>query len=155
MQRTKSKILSILLSLVMLLSLLPTTALAAGNYPDYVRVYNANGDIKSLSDGKCLAANNATEAIDYTSGSSYVARYDKSSGKLYLNDYHGVATDGMIFANGDLNIVVESDSSFTTSLSSATNPLYGIQANGKLNISGSGTLTVSATGKGNVYGISA
>ena len=29
MQRTKSKILSILLSLVMLLSLLPTTALAA------------------------------------------------------------------------------------------------------------------------------
>ena len=153
MQRTKSKILSILLSLVMLLSLLPTTALAAGNYPDYVRVYNANGDIKSLSDGKCLAANNATEAIDYTSGSSYVARYDKSSGKLYLNDYHGVATDGMIFANGDLNIVVESDSSFTTSLSSATNPLYGIQANGKLNISGSGTLTVSATGKGNVYGI--
>ena len=153
MQRTKSKILSILLSLVMLLSLLPTTALAAGNYPDYVRVYNANGDIKSLSDGKCLAANNATEAIDYTSGSSYVARYDKSSGKLYLNDYHGVATDGMIFAGGDLNIVVESDSSFTTSLSSATNPLYGIQANGKLNISGSGTLTVSATGKGNVYGI--
>ena len=153
MQRTKSKILSILLSLVMLLSLLPTTALAAGNYPDYVRVYNANGDIKSLSDGKCLAANDATEAIDYTSGSSYVARYDKSSGKLYLNDYHGVATDGMIFADGDLNIVVESDSSFTTSLSSATNPLYGIQANGKLNISGSGTLTVSATGKGNVYGI--
>ena len=49
--------------------------------------------------------------------------------------------------------MVESDSSFTTSLSSATNPLYGIQANGKLNISGSGTLTVSATGKGNVYGI--
>lgn len=33
MQRTKSKILSILLSLVMLLSLLPTTALAAGQYP--------------------------------------------------------------------------------------------------------------------------
>lgn len=33
MQRTKSKILSILLSLVMLLSLLPTTALAADTYP--------------------------------------------------------------------------------------------------------------------------
>ena len=33
MQRTKSKLLSILLSLVMLLSLLPTTALAADCYP--------------------------------------------------------------------------------------------------------------------------
>ena len=33
MQRTKSKLLSILLSLVMLLSLLPTTALAADTYP--------------------------------------------------------------------------------------------------------------------------
>ncbi len=54
MQRTKSKLLSILLSLVMLLSLLPTTALAA-TYPDTVRVYNASGAIPSLSDGQCLA----------------------------------------------------------------------------------------------------
>lgn len=37
MQRTKSKLLSILLSLVMLLSLLPTTALAA-SYPDAASV---------------------------------------------------------------------------------------------------------------------
>ena len=153
MQRTKSKILSILLSLVMLLSLLPTTALAA-TYPDSVRVYNANGDIKSLSDKQYLATNDATDASDgYTDGTSYVARYDQSTGTLYLNGYRGVVTDGMIYAGGDLNIEVEGDSSFTTSLSSATNKLYGIQADGKLNISGSGTLTVSATGKGNVYGI--
>ena len=39
MQRTKSKILSILLSLVMLLSLLPTTALAADNYPEASAVF--------------------------------------------------------------------------------------------------------------------
>lgn len=153
MQRTKSKLLSILLSLVMLLSLLPTTALAA-TYPDSVRVYNANGDIKSLSDKQYLAANDATNASDgYDGTQTYVARYEKSTGTLYLKDYHGVATDGRILADGDLNIEVEGDSSFTTSLSSATNHLYGIQANGTLTISGSGTLTVSATGKGNVYGI--
>ena len=134
----------------MLFSLLPTTALAA-TYPDTVRVYNASGAITSLDDGQCLVTNDAS-ATSYTSG-AYVARYEKSTGTLYLKDYHGVATDGRILADGDLNIKVEGDSSFTTSLSSATSHLYGIQANGTLTISGSGTLTVSATGKGNVYGI--
>ena len=152
MQRTKSKLLSILLSLVMLLSLLPTTALAAA-YPDSVRVYNASGDIKSLGDKQYLAANSDTAVQDgYNGTQTYVARYEKSTGTLYLKDYHGVAADGQIYADGDLNIVVENDSSFTTSKASTYN-LYGIQAEGKLNISGSGTLTVSATGKGNVYGI--
>ena len=146
----KKRRLSILLSIVMLFSLLPTTALAA-TYPDTVRVYNASGAITSLDDGQCLVTNDAS-ATSYTSG-AYVARYEKSTGTLYLKDYHGVATDGRILADGDLNIKVEGDSSFTTSLSSATNHLYGIQANGTLTISGSGTLTVSATGKGNVYGI--
>ena len=134
----------------MLFSLLPTTALAA-TYPDTVRVYNASGAITSLDDGQCLVTNDAS-ATSYTSG-AYVARYEKSTGTLYLKDYHGVATDGRILADGDLNIKVEGDSSFTTSLSSATSHLYGILANGTLTISGSGTLTVSATGKGNVYGI--
>ena len=152
MQRTKSKILSILLSLMMLLSLLPTTALAAA-YPDSVRVYNANGDIKSLSDGQYLAANNATsQSSGYDGSQTYVARYDQSSGKLYLKGYHGTATDGKIYADGDLNIVVEIDSSFTTSVATSGD-LYGIQAGGTLNISGPGTLTVTANGNGTVYGI--
>ena len=128
------------------------TAAPAGNYPDHVRVYNGSGTFTSLGDGECLTANDATGASSYTGGSSYVARYDKSTGTLYLKDYHGVAADGQIYAHGDLNIVVENDSSFTTSVS-ATNNLYGIQANGKLNISGSGKLTVTATGRGDVYGI--
>ena len=145
-----TKLWTILLSLVMLLSLLPTTALAA-TYPDHVRVYNGSGTITSLSDGQCLVINDGS-ATSYTGG-AYVARYEKSSGTLYLKDYHGVAAaDGMIFADGDLNIVVENDSSFTTSVS-ATNNLYGIQAGGKLNISGSGKLTVTANGDGDVYGI--
>ena len=146
------KLLSMLLALVMLLSLLPTTALAAGNYSDSVRVYNANKKLIGLGDGECLTANDATGASSYTGGSSYVARYDKSTGTLYLKDYQGVAADGQIYAHGDLNIVVESDSSFSTSVS-ATNDLYGIEAAGKLNISGSGELTVTANGNGDVYGI--
>ena len=147
-----TKLWSFLLALVMLLSLLPTTALAADNYSDSVRVYNANKKLIGLGDGECLTANDATGASSYTGGSSYVARYDQSSGTLYLKDYHGVAADGQIYAHGDLNIVVENDSSFTTSVS-ATNNLYGIQAGGKLNISGSGKLTVTANGDGDVYGI--
>ena len=128
------------------------TAAPTVTYPDHVRVYNASGTITSLSDGECLAANDAGSATSYTSGSHYVARYEKSSGMLYLKDYHGVAADGTIFADGDLNIEIESNSSFTTS-TTATNNLYGIQANGKLTISGSGTLTVTANGNGDVYGI--
>lgn len=159
MQRTKSKILSILLSLVMLLSLVPAmgvTALAAGNYPNHVRVFNASGDTTSLSDKQYLAANDAANASDgYDGSQTYVARYDKSSGTLFLKDYHVIVTDGMIFADGDLNIEVERDSSFTTS-TTATGKLYGIRADsGKLNISGTGKLTVTANGRGNVYGISA
>ena len=140
----------------MLFSLLPTTALAADNYPDHVRVFNASGDITSLSDKQYLAANSDTAVQDgYDGTQTYVARYDKSSGTLYLKDYHGAAADGKIFADGDLNIVVENDSSFTTSTTTTGN-LYGIRADsGKLNISGTGKLTVTATGSGDVYGISA
>ena len=69
----KKRRLSILLSIMMLFSLLPTTALAA--YPDDVGVYNNAGSRISLSNGECLAANDATGASSYTSGSSsYVAR---------------------------------------------------------------------------------
>ena len=134
----------------MLFSLLPTTALAAGSATS-VELYNESGKRISLSDGQCLAANDADSATDYTSSSSYVARYD--SGKLYLNGYQVTAANGVIFADGDLNIEVVSNSSFTTSKTS-TDDLYGIQANGgNLDISGSGKLTVTANGNGNVYGI--
>ena len=138
----------------MLFSLLPTTALAA-TYPDHVRVYNGSGTFTSLSNGECLATNADTSATPYTGG-AYVARYDKSNGTLYLNGYQNdqqiIAPDSVIFANGDLNIEVVSDSGFSTSVS-ATNDLYGIRANGELNISGSGKLTVTANGDGSVYGI--
>ena len=147
------KLLSLLLALALVVTLLPTTALAAGNYPDSVTLYNGSGKIIGLSDGQYLAANGDTEAsLGYTDGTSYVARYDKSTGTLYLKDYHGVGKERGIAAASDLNIKVESNSSFTTSRTSNDN-LMGIQADGKLSISGPGKLTLSATAPIDAYGI--
>ena len=129
------------------------TAAPTVTYPDHVRVYNANKGIIGLGDKQYLATNDATSAsTGYNGTQSYVARYDKSSGTLYLKGYQGVGAEGGIVAAGDLNIKVERDSSFTTSRTS-TDDLMGIQASGKLNISGSGKLTVSANGNSTVYGI--
>lgn len=88
MQRTKSKILSILLSLVMLLSLLPTTALAT-TYND-VKV---NG--VSLGDGEYLTSNAATAAsISSTEPTTYVAWY--KNGVLTLNNFTGKSNSGIV-----------------------------------------------------------
>ena len=88
MQRTKSKILSILLSLVMLLSLLPTTALAT--------TYNnvkVNG--VSLGDGEYLTSNAATAAsISSTEPTTYVAWY--KNGVLTLNNFTGKSNSGIV-----------------------------------------------------------
>ena len=88
MQRTKSKILSILLSLVMLLSLLPTTALAT--------TYNnvkVNG--VSLGDGEYLTSNAATAASSSsTEPTTYVAWY--KNGVLTLNNFTGKSNSGIV-----------------------------------------------------------
>ena len=57
----KKRRLSILLSIVMLFSLLPTTALAAGPASS-VELYYGNGTTTSLSNGQCLATNADTSA---------------------------------------------------------------------------------------------
>ena len=156
-----TKLWAILLSLVMLLSLLPTTAFAASPDAD-VALYNNAGKLISLSNKQYLATNGDTEAsTGYNGTQGYVARYEASTGTLFLKGYHGVGKDGGIVTVGDLNIVVESDSSFTTSITSSTNTLMGIQSGkGKLNISGTGKLTVTVgknnvTENGPVYGIHA
>lgn len=88
MQRTKNKLLSILLSLVMLLSLLPTTALAT--------TYNnvkVNG--VSLGDGEYLTSNAATAAsISSTEPTTYVAWY--KNGVLTLNNFTGKSNSGIV-----------------------------------------------------------
>ena len=108
MQRTKSKILSILLSLVMLLSLLPTTALAA-NYAE-VKV---NG--VSLGDGEYLTSNAATTASSSsTKPTTYVAWY--KDGVLTLKNFTGKLNSSIVVQGavaGDLTIKLIGDNTIT------------------------------------------
>ena len=101
-----TKLWSFLLSLVMLLSLLPTTALAA-TYND-VKV---NG--VSLGDGKYLASNTATTAnSSSTKPSSYVAWY--KDGTLTLNGYKGTGIVLQGAPEADLIIKLIGDNTITT-----------------------------------------
>lgn len=179
MQRTKSKILSILLSLVMLLSLLPTTALAT-TYND-VKV---NG--VSLGDGEYLTSNAATAAsISSTEPTTYVAWY--KNGVLTLNNFTGKSNSGIVLqgapaadliiklignntitpydtgiqgnsAAGSITITADSGSNgnLTINVTNSTRPVFGI--NGSANsvtISGSADVTINATTTANKesYGI--
>ena len=172
MQRTKSKILSILLSLVMLLSLLPTTALAAAY--DSVEV---NG-IK-LENGHYLENNSATSAETgaNTEPTTYVAWY--KNGVLTLKDYNGKGIETQGVAAGELtvkligtnsinsgslvsdnggDITVTSDSSGTLSISNTTsgsNPAIGIETGlsgsyttGNVTIKGNAKVTINVTHNG-------
>lgn len=169
MQRTKSKILSILLSLVMLLSLLPTTALAT-TYND-VKV---NG--VSLGDGEYLTSNAATAAsISSTEPTTYVAWY--KSGVLTLNNFTGKSNSGIVLqgapaadliiklignntitpydtgiqgnsAAGSITITADSGSNgnLTIDMTNSMRPVFGI--NGSANsvtITGSANVTINAT----------
>ena len=179
MQRTKSKLLSILLSLVMLLSLLPTTALAT-TYND-VKV---NG--VSLGDGEYLTSNAATAAsISSTEPTTYVAWY--KNGVLTLNNFTGKSNSGIVLqgapaadliiklignntitpydtgiqgnsAAGSITITADSGSNgnLTINVTNSTRPVFGI--NGSANsvtISGSADVTINATTTANKesYGI--
>lgn len=169
MQRTKSKILSILLSLVMLLSLLPTTALAT-TYND-VKV---NG--VSLGDGEYLTSNAATAAsISSTEPTTYVAWY--KNGVLTLNNFTGKSNSGIVLqgapaadliiklignntitpydtgiqgnsAAGSITITADSGSNgnLTIDMTNSMRPVFGI--NGSANsvtITGSANVTINAT----------
>lgn len=138
----------------MLLSLLPTTALADDEtHPTGVNI-TIGSDTINIDPGQCLTTNvaKAENVKAYTAETSYVARYD-STGTLYLNGYNG----GQITAtNGSLSIVLEGENTVTVAGSSGS-PIRGIDGNGvDLTIQGSGFLTVNATGSGNgdCYGIS-
>ena len=138
-----TKLWSFLLSLVMLLSLLPTTAFAAS----YAKI--SVNDIL-LGNGQYLASNTATTAnSSSTEPSSYVAWY--KNGVLTLKGYNGKSIETQGVAAGELtvkligsnsinkgalvsdnggDITVTSDSSGTLSISKTTigsNPAIGIE----------------------------
>lgn len=174
MQRTKSKILSILLSLVMLLSLLPTTALAADTYPKANEV-SVDGGKYFAEPGCYYFKNGATACSKDPKGSN--ATYDPITGTLTLDGYNGGSievggTESKITVvlvgensinNGSLtsawggDITVTSSSGGTLSISKTTsgsNPAIGIETGygsiptGNVTIKGSAEVTIKMTHNG-------
>lgn len=173
MQRTKSKLLSILLSLVMLLSLLPTTALAAGN-PDPTAV-SVNGGI-SFSSSNLYYTNGASACSNNSTG--WNAAYDPTTGTLTLDGYSGgsirtggtdaditvvlkgtnTINDGSLMNDMGGDITITSDCGGTLSITntlSNSNPAIGIEAGlsgsyqtGNVTITGDAKVTINMTNNG-------
>ncbi len=138
MQRTKSKILSILLSLVMLLSLLPTTALAA-SYPDASSV-SVDGNKYFGEPGSYYFRNGESACSKDPTG--YNAYYNPTTGTLTLDGYNG----GSITAGGvkcsDITVVLKGTNTINGSLENAVG--------GDITVTSSdgGTLSISKTTSG-------
>ena len=174
MQRTKSKILSILLSLVMLLSLLPTTALAAS--PKVENVFVDGG--KSFYNGRLYYKSGDEDKKFSGDKDDYIAHYDPDTGTLTLNGYSGgsisvggvsrsditVVLIGTNTINGSLenavggDITVTSSDGGTLSISNETsgpNPAIGIETGlsasyttGNVTIKGNAKVTINMTHNG-------
>ena len=138
MQRTKSKLLSILLSLVMLLSLLPTTALAA-SYPDASSV-SVDGNKYFGEPGSYYFRNGESACSKDPTG--YNAYYNPTTGTLTLDGYNG----GSITAGGvkcsDITVVLKGTNTINGSLENAVG--------GDITVTSSdgGTLSISKTTSG-------
>ena len=175
MQRTKSKLLSILLSLVMLLSLLPTTALAADTYPTASEVC-VDGSKYFGEPGSYYFRNNESACSKNSTG--YNAYYNPTTGTLTLNGYNGgsitvggtkskitvvlvgdnTITNGSLTSAGGGDITVTSDSSGTLSISKTTsgsNAAIGIETGlsasditGNVTIKGDAKVTIKMTHNG-------
>ena len=178
-----TKLWTILLSLVMLLSLLPTTALAAGTYPDAGAVivdggtYFATG-YHYFRNGETTSSNNPN---------NYNAYYNPTTGILTLQNYNGgsIVAGGATTANITIKLVgnntvtgsvssdmggditITSDSSGTLTITNTLNDSnaaigiqagYGPQTTGNVTITGSADVKIEVTHNGtngyeNAYGI--
>lgn len=174
MQRTKSKLLSILLSLVMLLSLLPTTALAAS--PDAKNVY-VNGDIYFYNPTRLHYKNGDSVSNFSGTATDFNAAYDPNTGTLTLKDYNGkgikvggvkstnitvvligtnIIKDGSLenAVGGDITITGNGTLSITKAISDA-NAAIGIETGlassyktGNVTITGSAKVIIDVTHNG-------
>ena len=175
MQRTKSKLLSILLSLVMLLSLLPTTAFAAGN-PDPTAVFVDGG--KSFYNNRLYYKKGDQDKNFTGNEGDYIAHYNPATGTLTLNGYSGgsisvggvkcsditVVLKGTNTINGSLENAVGGDITVTSSdggtlsiskTTSGSNPAIGIETGlsgsyttGSVTIKGDAEVTIDMTHTG-------
>ena len=174
MQRTKSKILSILLSLVMLLSLLPTTALAAGTYPAASEVC-VDGSKYFGDPSNYYFKNNASGCSNDPTG--YNAYYNPTTGTLTLDGYNGgsitvggtrskitvvlkgtnTITNGSLTSAWGGDITVTSSSGGTLSITNTLNDSnaaigietgYGSQTTGNVTITGNAQVKIDMTHNG-------
>ena len=101
----KKRRLSILLSIVMLFSLLPTTALAAGIYPEASAVF-VDGNKSFYNPSRLYYKNNNPKDSFTGTPTDYNAAYDPATGTLTLNDYSGgsISTGG---TNADITVVLK------------------------------------------------
>ena len=170
-----TKLWAILLSLVMLLSLLPTTALAADTYPKAGEVC-VDGSKYFGEPGSYYFRNNESACSKNSTG--YNAYYNPTTGTLTLNGYNGgsieaggtnaditVVLKGTNTINGNLvnsrggDITITSDSSGTLSITNTTDTysdaLVGIKAGyggsfptGNVTITGDAKVTIKMTHNG-------
>lgn len=174
MQRTKSKILSILLSLVMLLSLLPTAALAAGTYPAASEVC-VDGSKYFGDPSNYYFKNNASGCSNDPTG--YNAYYNPTTGTLTLDGYNGgsitvggtrskitvvlkgtnTITNGSLTSAWGGDITVTSSSGGTLSITNTLNDSnaaigietgYGPQTTGNVTITGNAQVKIDMTHNG-------
>ena len=117
MHRTRNKLLSLALSLVMLLSLLPAMSLTASAAPSSVTL--------TKSDGAQVVLSSNTTETDYA--------YDSATATLTLTNFTGKA----VSADGDLTIHLEGSNTLT--MLDAGLEAYGIKIT-----SGSATITADA-----------
>ena len=136
---TRSRIVSILLVLMMLLSLLPTTALAAS--PDASNVYVDGG--KNFYNSTRLYYKNGDPDGSFTGTSTeFNAAYEPSTGTLTLKDYNGKGITVGGVGRTDITVVLKGTNTINGSLENAVG--------GDITVTSSdgGTLSISKTTSG-------
>ena len=137
------KLLSLLTVFCLILSLVPTVALAATSDPTSV----------TLGSAQMVQGSNVTY---YSNGSvmtveptSWAAKYEPGSHTLTLNNYHGSS----IYSTGNLTILLTGTNTIT---SSSNGIMIGREhyKNADLMISGSGTLTLTSSSNGSTIYVS-
>ena len=176
MRKTKIKFMSLLLAVMMIVGMLPTTALAAGNYPKASNVFVDGG--KSFYNNRLYYKKGDQDKNFTGNEGDYIAHYNPATGTLTLNGYSGgsisvggvgrtditVVLKGTNIIDGSLtnevggDITVTSSDGGTLSISKTTsgsNPAIGIETGlsgsyttGNVTITGDAKVTIDMTHNG-------
>ena len=138
--KMKKRMLSLLLCFVMLVGLMPTTALAA-SYPGAA---NISIDSTNFS-ANAYYKNGDTTSFSGTAG-DYNAWYEAATGTLHLNNFTGTGKINCSSAN-DLTIELAGTNTLTVTLAQ-NGDNQAINSSGLITFTGNGSLTVNMTNSG-------